>query len=255
MRTILSVIVSAAVCGCATVGADKVEQIKPGMTLAPISLMGDTLALRQVGTTVFHNDERDIDVANWRIDRHTESIAGTVVAGKGKFKVTQADSGEVRKNVRLPRGFGPLTALAKRSEADYVLLIGPAPMADPFMGTNQKFSGYGIYQRSFVLRTGPTPTGAPFMDTNESFSHHGTYQRLVVGMKRAVNFLTMRAILLNGKSGEEVARTECALSAPRQDSEWLEAKKGVQPNEGTRADIEKLLEGALRKCLAALKLG
>ena len=96
-------------------------------------------------------------------------------------------------------------------------------MGDPFMGTNQSISGYGIYQRSFV------------------------------GLRRAMNFITVRTLLLEGKTGEEVARTQCAVSAPRED--WLDAKTATQPSAGTRNGIEKLFEDGLRKCLASLNLG
>jgi hypothetical protein len=235
MRAILPLLLSAAVTGCATVGSEKVEQLKPGTTIAPVSVMGDSLALRQTGTKVFQNEKRDLDVANWGIDRHAESRAGKAVGGKGKFQVTQPDTEQVRKTLKLqedfwtgatkiPGGTGSVSAFAKESGADYVLLIGPAPMGDPFMGTNQSLSGYGIYQRTFI------------------------------GMKRALNFITMRTILLDGKTGEEVARTQCVVSAPRQESEWLEPNKVSQPNDGTRNGIEKLFDEALRKCLGNLNL-
>lgn len=234
MRAFLPLILSASVAGCATVGGEKVEQLKSGTTIAPVSVMGDTFALRQVGTTVLQIEKRDIDVAAWGIDRHTESVAGQLLNGKGKFRVAQADTENVRKTVKLQEDFwtgankikagaGPLATFAEQSKADYVLLIAPAAMGDPFMGTNQNISGYGIYQRSFI------------------------------GLKRSMNFITLRAILLEGKSGEEVARTQCAVSAPRQD--WVEPSYVTQPSEGTRAGIQKLFEDGLRKCLASLNLG
>jgi hypothetical protein len=224
-------ILCAALVGCATVGGEKVEQLKSDTTIAPVSVMGDSFALRQVGTTVLQIEKRDIDVAAWGIDRHTESLAGQLV--KGKFRVAQADTENVRKTVKLQEDFwtgankikagaGPLAAFAEQSKADYVLLIAPASMGDPFMGTNQTISGYGIYQRSFM------------------------------GLKRSMNFITVRAILLEGKSGEELARTQCAVSAPRED--WLEPASLAQPSDGTRVGIQKLVEDALRKCLTSLKL-
>jgi hypothetical protein len=232
MRALLPLILAAALGGCATVGDEKVEQLKSDSAIAPVSLMGDAFALRQVGTTMFQNEKRDIDVAAWGIDRHAESLAGQLV--KGKFRVAQADTENVRKTVRLQEDFwtgankikggaGPLATFAEQSKADYVLLIAPGSMGDPFMGSNQNISGYGIYQRSFM------------------------------GLKRSMNFITLRAILLEGKSGEEVARTQCAVSAPRED--WIEPTSVTQPSDDTRAGIQKLLEDGLRKCLASLKLG
>lgn len=233
---ILPLFLGAALAGCSTVGADK---LKPGLTLAPVSVMGDALTLRNVGGDAFHDYRTDIDVAHWRIDRHAESVAGRVVGENGKFRIAQADTEQLRKTVRreeslwtggprIEAASGPLTAFAKQSAADYVLLIGPASMGDPFMGTHEPLSGYGIYQRSFRV-----------------------YQPAFAGVKRAVSFLTMKVTLLDGRSGAAVAHTQCALSAPRAQTQ---TSRNIQPDEGTRAEIEKLFEGTLRKCLAGLKL-
>lgn len=222
--------------GCASVDDGKVQPLKHGVTVAPVSVMGDTLALRQVGDRASLNRERHIDVASWRIDRHSEAVAGKVLGDGGRFSVASADTAELRKSVRLQddrwtgairieASSGPLTAFAKQSGVDYVLLIGPASVADPFMGTDGQLFGYGIFQRALA------------------------------GLKHAVNYLAVKVIVLDGRSGESVARAQCALSAPRQDSEWLQPTKTVQPGEGTRAGIEQLFEGALRKCLVGLKLG
>ena len=173
--------------------------------------------------------------ASWGIDRHAESLAGKAVVGKGKFQVAQRNTENMRKTVKLQEDFwtgstkiqggsGFVSQFAQDAGADYVLLIGPAPMGDPFMNTNQSLSGYGIYQRSFI------------------------------GMRRALNFITMKAILVDGKTGGEVARTQCVVSAPRQESEWLEPNKVTQVDDGTRSGIEKLFDEALRKCLGNLNL-
>jgi hypothetical protein len=234
MRAVLPLILT--LFGCASMEDGKVHYLKAGVTVAPVSVMGDTLALRQVGDRASLNGERFIDVASWRIDRHTESVAGRVLGDAGRFSVASADTAELRKSVRLQddpwtgairirASSGPLTTFAKQSGADYVLLIGPASVADPFMGTDGQLLGYGIYQRALA------------------------------GLKHAINYLAMNLIVLDGKSGESVARAQCALSAPRQDSEWLQPRKTVQPGESTRAGIEQLFEGALRRCIDGLKLG
>ena len=66
-----------------------------------------------------------------------------------------------------------------------------------------------------------------------------------------MNFITLRAILVDGKTGEEVARTQCIASTPRED--WLEPSPPT-PSEGTRAGVQKLVEDGLRKCLGNLSL-
>jgi hypothetical protein len=238
MRALLSLIL-AVVAGCATVGADKVEELKPGTAIAPLSLMGETLAVRHVGTTVFQNERRDIGVAKWQIDRHTESAAGRMLSISDKFKVVAADSDRARKaagkmetdfwsgGAKLQGGEEAVTSYAKDSGAHYVLLIGPAQLGDPFMGTNQSFSGYGVYQRGFL------------------------------GSRRALNYLTMRTVLLDGKTGAELARTHGFLSVPRQERDWMEADNlvlTVENETSTKAGIEQLIESVLRKCLTDLKL-
>ena len=68
--------------------------------------------------------------------------------------------------------------------------------------------------------------GASFLGTNQNISGYGIYQRSFVGLKRSMNFITLKTILLAGKTGE-----------------------------ATRSGIEKLFEDGLRKCLASLNLG
>jgi len=232
MRLILPIVVCAALAGCAATSA-----VRPGVSVAPVSLIGDHLALRDVGPSALRDDRREIDVAHWRIDQRAEAVAGKVVGYTGKFRIAQADTEPLRKTVKLKEdpwtggtrilpASGPLAAFARSSAADYVLLIGPASMGDPFLGTDEQLSGYGFYQRSLRI-------------TQPAF----------VGLKRAFSFLAMKVMLLDGKSGEAVAHAQCTLGAPRQES-----NRAMRADEGARAEIETLLEAALRKCLGTLKL-
>jgi hypothetical protein len=234
MHPVLPLVLCAALAGCA---ATDLERLRPGLTFAPVSLMGDHLAVHDVGASALHDDRRDVDVAHWRIDRHAESIVSKVVGDTGKFRIAQADTEPLRKSVKLKEdpwtggtriraASGSVAAFAKRSAADYVLLIGPASMGDPFLGTDEQLSGYGIYQRSLRI-------------TQPAF----------VGLKRAFSFLAMKVTLLDGKSGEAVARAQCALGAPRQESD-----RAMRADEDARAEIETLVEAAVRKCLGTLKL-
>ena len=103
---------------------------------------------------------------------------------------------QVRDVVVLPHGLGKTIRVlvfaqgeaaqkAKDAGADYVLLVGPSQPGDPFFGTNQSISGYGIYQRSVFMS------------------------------RRGINFLTIRVALLDGKTGAEIARTYGNPSSPR----------------------------------------
>jgi len=233
MRQVPLLLVCTALAGCAATGA---ERFSPGLTVAPVSLMGDHLAVRDVGASALQDYRREVDVTHWHIDRHAESVAGKVVGDTGRFRIAQADTEPLRRTVklkedpwtggtRIPTRSESLAAFARQSAADYVLLIGPASMGDPFLGTDEQLSGYGIYQRSLRI-------------TQPAF----------VAMKRAFSFLAMKVLLLDAKSGEPVARAQCALGAPRQESDR------TTPSDGARAEIETLVEAALRKCLGTLKL-
>ena len=237
MRPVLPLVLCAALAGCATAGVDELERFRPGLTVAPFSLMGDQLAVRDVGASALHDDRHDVDVGHWHIDRHAESVASKMVGDTGRFRIAQADTALLRRTVklkddvwtggtRIQASSGSLAAFAKESAADYVLLIGPASMGDPFLGTDEQLSGYGIYRRSLRI-------------TQPAF----------VGLKRAFSFLAMKVMLLDAKSGEAVARAQCALGAPRQESH-----RTMRADEVARADIETLVEAALRKCLGTLKL-
>ena len=239
MHKLASVLLAVFLAGCATVGVEKVEQLKTGTTIAPLSLMGPTLAMRHVGTIVFQNERRDMDVAQWDIDKFTETSAARIIREGGRFKAVLVDMGEARKKTGkletsfwtsgavLQGGAEGVTKLARDSGADYVLVLGPAQLGDPFMGTNQSLSGYGIYQRSMF------------------------------GLKRSINYLTMRMVLLDGKTGAEVARTHSHSSSPRTNENWMDSDKLVLTGTNTtstKAAIEQLIDGVLKKGLPELKL-
>lgn len=239
MRRILAFLGIALLSGCATVGIEKIEQLKPGTSIVPISLMGETLAIRHVGTTVFQNAHRDVTVADWQLDKYTESSASKVVGDGKRFQAIVAETKDARAGagklgsdfwtgkVTLQGGTESLTKLAKDAGADYVLVLGPLQLGDPFFGTNQRISGYGVYQRA------------------------------VFGSRRAINFLTMRIVLLDGKSGAEVARTHGYLSSPRTEVSWMDSNNldlSADNNQDTRTAIQGLIDAVLRKALAELKL-
>ena len=238
MRALLGLALIAFVAGCATVGVERVEQLKPGTRVAVLSVMGDRLAVRHVGTTVFQNERRDVDVPQWQIDRSTENAAARLIGTGGRFKVVTADTTDARRRAgKMATGFfsgpqlqgGPqsVAAFAKQAGADYVLVIAPNPIGDPFMGTNQSFAGYGIYQRGFM------------------------------GTRNAGNFLTLRVVLHDGRSGDEVARTQDHASSRRADALWMDSSKLVLSESNaaaTKTAIEELIERSLKKTLAQLKL-
>jgi hypothetical protein len=239
MARLTGILLSLLLFGCATVGVERVEQLKPGTKITPLSLMGDKLAIRHIGTTVFQNERRDLELPSWQIDSYTEAAAARAIRQGARFSVIQTETATARKSAgKLGHDFwtsaaviegGPesITRLAREAGAEYVLVMGPSQLGDPFFGTNQSFSGYGVGQRSFL------------------------------GSKRAVNYLTMRVVLLDGKDGKEVARTHGFLSSPRAAGDWMESES-LALTEGnaatTKSAIESLIDAVLAKGLTDLTL-
>jgi hypothetical protein len=239
MRKYISLILIGFVTGCVTAGVERIEQLEPATKVVLLSLMGDKLAMHYAGTTIFQYASRDIDVTTWQIDKHTESVAVRLLHDGGKVTVTSTDTERARKMAgaltgdlwtgapKLQGGTESVTNLAKEAGADFVLVVGPSLHGDPFFETMLPIGGYGIYQRSIL-----------FYD-------------------RAINYVTMRTVLFDGRNGEEVARTRCYLSAPRSDSDWMERgnlnlTQADEPR--TRSSIEQLIERGLRECFLRLKL-
>lgn len=241
MKRIIALLLMIFLTGCATVGVEQVEKMQAGTKVVPLSLLGNILAIRHVGTTVFQNEWRDLDVSDWQIDNFSEAAAARIIRDGHKFVAIEAETKEARANagklvtdfwtskVGLQNGPDSVIKLATMTGADYILIIGPVQIGDPFFGTNQSFSGYGIYQRS------------------------------IFSSKNAVNYLAMQVALLDGKTGAEVARARGNLSAHRYRSEnnWMPSENLV-PSEAnaqeTKAGIKSLIESELRIALANLKL-
>ncbi|MBI4987824.1 MAG: hypothetical protein HZC23_03290 [Rhodocyclales bacterium] len=239
MKRISAILMFAVLSGCATVGTEHVEKLKPGTSIVALSLMGDTLAIRHVGTTVFQNERLDATVADWQIDKYAESVASRLISSGNRFQAKAVETNEARASAGkivmdfwtskavLQGGTGSVTKLAREAGADYVLVLGPAQLGDPFFGTNQAFSGYGIYQRS------------------------------AFGSRRAINYLTMRVVLLDGKNGTEVARTHGVSSAPRGEAIWMDSDNLTLSGDNaqkTRSGIQALMETVLQKALTDLML-
>lgn len=237
MRLLMTLGLVAVVSACSTVGTERTAQMKSGASIAPLSLMGEVIPIRVVGTTVFQNERAEAKVPDWQIDTYTESVAARLLKDGKRFTVIQPDTteahaikpkvGSIAAGTVFEGGNDKIIALARNSGADYVLVMLPALYGDPYFGTNQAFTGYGVYQRSFL------------------------------GIKRAVNFLTMRAALFDGKTGEEIARTSGYVSSPRSPDGWMESDNllmSEENNHATRQAIETLINKLLTTLLIDLKV-
>jgi len=225
--------------GCATMGADKMA-IKPqGTKVAVVSLMGNQMHIQHVGTTVFTNQKRDVDVEPWGIDQQIEDKANALISASNKFSVVKAQLADYRQqfgsleqnfwtgNRKYPRQAEAIKALAAASDAELVVMITPAEYGDVFFSTNQQVSGYGIYQRSFL------------------FSNN------------AINFMTMTVHVVDANTGEEIATASSYLSSKRLEKDWIEGESlPLTPDNEmlTKAALLELSQGLLAKQLAELNL-
>lgn len=224
--------------GCATVGSEKIGLQPQNTKIVAVSLMGNQLKVRHVGTTVFSNAKHDLDEANWNIDQQIEDATNKLIQSGGKFVVVKPASTDYREKFGVPvkslwNGTTPLDhkkegaqSIAKESGADLVVLVREAEYGDPFFGTNQQFSGYGIYQRSFLFS------------------------------KQAINFVTMNVIVLDGKTGESIAGTRQFIKGTREASDWVEGEDLILSKENettTKTNIFQLVQDLLKKSLIELK--
>jgi len=225
--------------GCATMGADKVAVKPQGTKLVVVSLMGNQMHIQHVGTTVFNNQKRDVDVEPWGIDQHIEDKANTLISASNKFSVVKATSADYRQqfgsleqnfwtgNRKYSHQAEAIKALATASDAELVVMITPAEYGDVFFSTNQQVSGYGIYQRSFVF-------------TNN-----------------AINFMTMAVHVIDAKTGEDVATASSYASSKRDDKDWIEGESLPLTSDNemlTKAALLELSQDLLVKQLTELNL-
>jgi hypothetical protein len=223
---------------CATVGTERVAKLDGNARIAPLSLMGTTLSIRGIGTTVFQNARAVAEVPDWEIDKHAESVAARVLADFKRLAVLHPDTsrfhsikpiiGSIAVGTKFEGGADSIVAFAKEANADVVLVVHPALYGDPYFGTNQAFAGYGIYERGFL------------------------------GTKNAVNYVTMRVAAFDGRTGEEIARTSGYISDRRPASDWMEFENLVMSNQSrsmTQQSIHRLIGELLTRLLSDMKLG
>jgi hypothetical protein len=239
MTRIVSLLLCVVLAACATSGAENVERLAAGAKIVPLSLMGDTFSIQYIGTMVFQNERRDLPEPHWQVDKRTEALAARLVSRGGRFTSEAVDATSARQAANkleddLWNGkaategrAGELLAFATSVRADYLLVIRPAPLGDPFFNTNQAFVGYGIGERTFF------------------------------GSKRGINFLTLQVALLHAKDGKEVAQTFGFVNSRRSDDDWLEPGS-LSPSEAnltsTQAAIESLFDTLMATRLRELKL-
>lgn len=238
MHILFAIALSMLLSACATVGTEQVAKLDRNAKIAPLSLMGTSLSIRAIGTTVFQNTKADAEVSDWQIDKYTESVVAErltkskrVVAlhpSVSPFHSIKPIIDSIAVGTSFEGGTQRIVDYAKEANADVVLVMLPALYGDPYFGTNQAFTGYGVYERRFL------------------------------GTKSAVNYVTMRVAAFNGKTGVEIARTSGYISDQRPASEWMEFDNLVMSDQNrlvTQQSIKRLFGDLLTRLLSDLKLG
>ncbi|MDD1622546.1 MAG: hypothetical protein LUQ11_13805 [Methylococcaceae bacterium] len=263
MKGIIALMLSALLAGCMTVGQERVEKLPSGAKLVPLSLLGNAMPIIDIGMTIFQCEQNNaeafqceqnygqnkpdvvqykqnrLDVTDWQMDSFIETTAARIVRDGKKFDALESSPKGASVNVgklvndfwanegELRGGSVNVMTLAKETGADYILVLGPLESIDPFFGTNETLSGYGVFQRSMF------------------------------GIRRAINYLMMRVILLDGKTGKEIAHSVASLNAPRANNNWMESGNlmlSADDTKQTKASLQALTSTLLQKALVDLKL-
>lgn len=227
MRYFLALMLVSVLTGCATTGSETIEKFPSGVSIVPASEMGDVLKVRHVATIVFGNRRADVPMPAWEMDKVAEQTAADLFRAASRFTLVRADASKARgQNGRISA-----TGLASQAKADYVLVIGPAYYGDPFFGTNQEFSGYGIYQRSILMR------------------------------ESARDYLTMNVSLLDGKSGEIIGQAAGYSSSPKKQG-WIPPESfdpgpitiDAESEKETRAAVMNMVRQLMSELLTKMSL-
>lgn len=187
MKQVIFIYLVILISGCVSNDLQQVSKITSNEKIVVVAQFSDSFPVKTVGTTAFQNEYFEIDSSDWKTNEFIE----TEVANKLSPNYTVVSNSFIRKNLKAPKndfvsGYpSPIKNQAVLKEASkinakYILVISPSEFSDVYFGTNQRFSGNGIYQRhensihysqiSFNLFN--TTTGK-FIATNGTIGHNG----------------------------------------------------------------------------------
>jgi|GEM_PF-2369681 len=145
--------------GCATQGVKTLAAIDETKSILVVSSMGDDYELMHIGTTIFTNKYKTIDVNDWHLDSAIEEKVSEFVVDD-RFKLSSHDlslikndmdkleNGEWSGNIKF-KGFDEkIFPYALKENFDMVLFINTFQREDPVYYTGLQVSGYGLYKRS-----------------------------------------------------------------------------------------------------------
>lgn len=226
---------------CSAVGMDNIRRIPAGARVLPVSILGERMALRQAGDSVLRHRRRELDVSDWQVDDYAEKAVARLLATRSRFATVRAGPDTVRRHLgstrvdfdsgewRFGAGKAGMAALAGASGADYVLVVGPDPLA-----------------------------GDPYYDTTEAITGYGIYQREVRGERAGLVFLVARVVLFDGRTGAELASAYGPTNINRPAAYWLDVDAPVNLRDhrlvAARASLEELIDTTLAEHFEDLAL-
>lgn len=237
MKNIITLVTFLIISGCAAVGVENVKKLDSGQKITVISLMGDEFIIKTIGTTVFQNSEKRINVGDWGIDKYLENESVNSGNETSRFKFIPIDMTSIRSkpgkvknnswdnNLVFQNGKGFIQDIVKQQNVDLLVVIAPQVTSDQFFNTNQYVAGYGVYQRSFF------------------------------GVNNAVNYTILQMALIETKTGNQIARTHLSEGSAREKEAWLDTETIVKNDvDKTKSDSMALMKKLVLLGLKNLEL-
>lgn len=149
--------------GCATVPKTVTpENINAIKRVAVVSLLGDEIHFRKIGTTVFTNVDKKFSVQEWGIDQHIENLVKNEFKNNKSIQLVEINfDKEKLKDIykstnRIPYADYDLKYVDKylhdvatSEQVDALILIAETSIEIP--NTPQYVRGYALYNRTFLF--------------------------------------------------------------------------------------------------------
>ena len=158
--------------------------------------------LKLVGTTIFNNKSKSVNASDMNLETLVVSAVASALKAKGNFIVKLSDSQDFQQKVHDINQYQNTTLwkisaqkelikeISKRNGTELVVIVNHVLYTDVIYHTSELIEGFGIYQRSLA------------------------------GINKAVNYITLRVLVYNGLSGEEITYASRLVHQPRPASGW-----------------------------------
>jgi hypothetical protein len=173
--------------GCAALQPIDPEKLTAIQRIGVISLLGDEMQIKKVGTTVFNNVEKYEKVGDWKIDEYVKSVVRGEIVDNSRFvyveltadqqalRQTYFEKERIKKAADAESVKDEMKQIAHTDSIDTLVLVLRMATGDPFSDTNQYVYGYGLYHRSFL-----------------SYEQTGVYGRMLVVVQDVKTMEEMR---------------------------------------------------------------